>query len=402
MTPPVAVLSRPPRAARGAVSTIFFVNGMVLASWLPHIPAVKGWHAISDGELGLVLLFMAVGALLALPAAGWLVARAGSRRVTSASAIALCIALPLPLLSPNLISLSLSLALLGACNATLDVAMNAQAVAVESGYRRAIMSSFHGLFSLGGLAGAVIAGTLMGVGVGDIAHVVAVALTAMLAVACCLGRLVTDEPRAAGPSTRSTARPTLALLALGGFAFCGLLAEGAVGDWSAVYLHDTLGSSAAVAAAGFAAFSLTMAAGRFGGDRLVGRFGSAAVLRASSAVAAAGLAGALGAGTPAAGIVGCGLVGLGISNVIPILFSAAGRVADVEAGPALATVATTGYFGFLAGPPLIGLVAEAAGLRIALGIVCALCAVITAGAGMVREPETAHALGSGKDGRAAA
>jgi hypothetical protein len=119
-------------------------------------------------------------------------------------------------------------------------------------------------------------------------------------------------------------------------------------------------------------------------------------------VAAAGLAGALGAGTPAAGIVGCGLVGLGISNVIPILFSAAGRVADVEAGPALATVATTGYFGFLAGPPLIGLAAEAAGLRIALGMVCAHCAVITAGAGMVREPKTGHALRSGNDGRAAA
>jgi fucose permease len=391
----------PPVTARRAVSTIFFVNGMVLASWLPHIPAVKGRLAISDGELGLVLLCMAIGALLALPVAGWLVARAGSRRITSAAALALCAALPLPLVSPDLISVSLSLVVLGACNATLDVAMNAQAVAVETGYRRAIMSSFHGLFSLGGLAGAVLAGTLMAAGIGKITHVLAIALASTLAVARCLGRLVPDEHRTADPSTPHRARPNLTLLALGGLAFCGLLAEGAIGDWSAVYLHDTLGSSAAVAAAGFAAFSLTMAAGRFGGDRLVVRFGSADVLRASSAVAAAGLAGALAVGSPAAGIVGCGLVGLGISNVIPILFSAAGRVPGVEAGPALATVATTGYFGFLAGPPLIGLAAEAAGLRAALGIVCALCALVAAGAGMARERETPR-LGSDDEGRVAA
>ena len=171
-----------------------------------------------------------------------------------------------------------------------------------------------------------------------------------------------------------------------------------MGDWSAVYLHDTLDSSATVAATGFAAFCLTMAAGRFGGDRLVARFGPATVLRASSAIAAAGLAGTLAVGTPTAGIVGCGVVGLGISNAIPILFSAAGRVTDVEPGPALATVATTGYFGFLAGPPLIGLAAEAVGLRVALGIVSTLCALVAGGAGLVRKPGT-RGLESDTDGR---
>lgn len=130
-SPPTLEPSRLPVRSRWAVSTIFFINGMVLASWVPHIPAVKAQHAISDGELGIVLLSMAVGAVFALPLAGWLVGRAGSRRMTAAAAIALCLALPLPLVSPNVALLSLSLVVLGACNATLDVSMNAQAVAVE-------------------------------------------------------------------------------------------------------------------------------------------------------------------------------------------------------------------------------------------------------------------------------
>jgi fucose permease len=375
-----------PARSRFAVSAIFFANGLVLASWLPHIPAVKGRHAISDGELGIVLLAMAAGAVLALPWAGWLVGRAGSRRVTSAAALALCLALPLPLLSPNVALLSLSLLVLGACNATLDVAMNAQAVAVEHRYGRAIMSSFHGLFSLGGVVGATVAGGAMGIGVSDVGHVLGTAAASLLAVSACLPWLLPSTARTAN-ATSTFAAPTRALIGLGTLAFCGLLAEGAMGDWSAVYLHDTLQSSPALAATGFAAFSLAMAVGRFAGDRLVVRYGSERVLRTSSAVAALGLAGALAIGRPSAAIAGCGLVGLGISNVIPILFSAAGRVAGVEAGTALAAVATTGYLGFLAGPPLIGLAADVFGLRVALGFVSALCILITIGAGVARPRE---------------
>jgi fucose permease len=159
-----------------------------------------------------------------------------------------------------------------------------------------------------------------------------------------------------------------------------------MGDWSAVYLHDALGSSPPVAAAGFAAFSLAMAAGRFTGDRLVFRCGPARVLRVSSTIAALGLTLALLAGDPMAGVIGCGMVGLGISNVIPILFSAAGRTPGLPTGTALAAVATTGYLGFLAGPPLIGIVAELVGLRVALGIVSTLCVLIAAGGGAVGRP----------------
>src|SRR5262249_6957053 len=189
----------------------------------------------------------------------------------------------------------------------------------------------------------------------------------------------------------AVARPSGTLVTLGFLALLGLLAEGAMADWSAVYLHDTLGASPSTAAIAFAVFSLAMALGRFTGDGLVERLGPRRVLRGSSAVAAAGLAGALLLGHPAIGVVGCGFVGLGIANIIPILFSAAARVPGVPPGRALAAVATTGYLGFLAGPPLIGIVAEAAGLATGLGLVSGACAIIAlkaSGLPATRRPET--------------
>jgi MFS family permease len=375
----------PPVRARWALATIFFVNGVILASWVPHIPAVKDRHGLGDGQLGLVLLAMATGAVLALPVAGWLVGRLGSRRLTSLAAVGFCLLLPLPLASPTLPLLVACLALLGAVNGTLDVSMNAHAVALERRYGRPIMASLHALFSLGGVAGALLAGGAMWLGVSDLAHVSMAALVGAVAVGVTLAALGPGD----GGIARSApvfARPPRALLSLGGLAFLGLLAEGAMGDWSAVYLRDALATTPALAAAGFAAFSLAMAAGRATGDGLVGRFGPARVLRTSSGLAAVGLGLGLVLGEPVTAIAGFGLVGLGIANVIPILFSAAGRVRGVPAGVALAAVTTLGYLGFLAGPPLIGLVAELASLPVALGLVSVFCGCIAAGARLLPEP----------------
>jgi MFS family permease len=368
--------------ARLAVSILFFVNGAVLASWLPHIPAVKARLTSGDGQLGLVLLAMAGGAVLALPTAGWLIGRLGSRVVSSAAAVALCVAMPLPVLSPSLPALVVALAVLGACNGLLDVSMNAQAAVVEQRGAGPIMSSFHALFSLGGVAGALLATGAMSLGLGDRAHVGGAAAVALAAVALALPGLVPEKP-VSGVSAPALAPPSRALLALGVLALLGLLAEGAMADWSAVYLHDTLGASPAFAAVGFAAFSLAMAAGRIGGDGLVGRLGPRRVLRLSAAVAAVGLAGALLLGHPMTGVVGCALVGLGIANIIPVLFSAAARVPGLQPGRGLAAVATTGYLGFLAGPPIIGAVAEVAGLAVGLGVVSAACAFVAVRAGVL-------------------
>lgn len=371
-----------PFLARWAVSTIFFINGMVLASWVPHIPAVKAQHAISDGQLGIVLLSMAVGSVLALPLAGGLIARFGSRRMTSIAALGFCLALPLPIVSPNVESLALSLMLLGACNGTLDVAMNSQAVAVEGRYQRSIMSSFHGLFSLGGLSGAGVAGLEMALGIGDVQHVTTISILSALAVISVLRWLMPSPPQQ-GSRAPTFVKPTGILLGLGVLAFFGLLIEGAMADWSAVYLHDVLSTDSATAAAGFAACSLMMAVGRFGGDRLANRVGPRQLLRLSGALAAVGLGSGLLIGKPIPAIIGFGLVGLGISNIIPILFSAAGKIHSVQTGTALAAIATTGYCGFLAGPPLIGFAAEVTSLPGALGIVSAFCALIAVSAGVV-------------------
>src|SRR5207249_4434990 len=300
----------PPRSrARFAISTVFFVNGVVLASWVPHVPAVKARHGLSDGGLGIVLLSMAAGAVLALPAAGWMVGRLGSRTMTAVAAVALCLALLLPVLSSTVGLLCLALAVLGACNGTLDVSMNAQAGLVEADYRRPIMSSFHALFSLGGLTGAALASAGIWLGVGASRHLLVMALVSMCAVATALPCLVPS--RAVEHSRpRVLARPTRALLGLGILAFFALPAEGAMADWSAVYLRDALRTSPAFAAAGFAAFSLAMAIGRLTGDGLASRFGPGRVLRASGAAAALGL-------RPALGIVStcCALVALGAGAV---------------------------------------------------------------------------------------
>lgn len=383
------------RRARWAIATVFFVNGLVIASWVPHIPAIKGRHALGDGEPGLVLLAMAAGSVLSLPAAGWLVGRLGSRAMTATAGVALCLALPMPVLSGSVALLSLSLALLGASNGVLDVSMNAHALSVERLYRHAIMSSFHAFFSLGGAVGATLAGVAMWLGIGDTAHVWGAAGISVVAVIAALRWLLPAGAEADRPAV-VFGWPTRAVLFLGLLAFAGLLAEGAMADWSAVYLHDSLAASPAVAATGFAAFSLAMTAGRLAGDRIVGRLGAGPALRASGALAGAGLGAALLIDAPSAAIVGFALVGLGISNIIPVLFSSAGRVGEVAAGSALAAVATPGYLGFLSGPPLIGLAAEHVSLRAALGIVCAACALVAVGArripAVTRERDDRQAL----------
>lgn len=380
-----------PAPARRAVSAIFFLNGAVLASWIPHIPEIKASHGLSDGRLGLVLLAMAAGAITAMPIAGAMVARFGSRTMTTIAAIAFALVLPLPILSPSVPLLAAALFILGAWNGTLDVSMNAHAVAVERRYGRPIMSSFHALFSLGGLAGAAIAGLAIASGVGRVTHVLIASGVAVAIIALAVGRLLPTAPETS-KDTPTFAWPSRALLGLGSLAFLGLLAEGAMADWSAVYLHDVLRATPGMAATGFAAFSLAMGVGRFSGDSLVLRYGSAVVLCASSTVAALGLGVALAIGAPLVAVLGFGAVGFGIANVIPILFSAAGNVPGVNAGVALAAVATTGYFGFLAGPALIGLVAEATSLRVGLALVSAACAFIALRGRVVSAPPASEVL----------
>jgi len=248
---------------------------------------------LSDSTLGVILLAMAEGSVLSLPVAGGLVGRFGSRPMTALAGLALCLALPLPVVSGSGLTLALSLALLGAANGTLDVSMNAQALSLERRYQRPIMSSLHACFSLGGAAGAALAGILMWLGVGDTAHVSFAAAVGAGAVITVWGFLLPAEPRGERPAG-GFGWPAPALLFMGALAFVGLLAEGAMADWSAVYLHDSLKASPALAAAGFAAFSLAMTAGRLPGTEssvVWSRSGASGLWRARGGGARRGTAG---------------------------------------------------------------------------------------------------------------
>lgn len=375
-----------PAPARLAVTAIFFVNGMVIGSFAARIPAIKEGLGLSDGTLGLALLAAAVGALTCMPFAGGLVAQLGSRRMTTLGVLACCAALPLSALAPNLLLLAPALFALGASNGTLDVSMNSQGVAVEKLYRRPILSSFHAAFSFGALAGAVTGGAAAAAGISLRPHLIGVAAV-LIPIAFVATRWLLPTSADASDGGPSFARPSGRLVALGIVAFCGLVAEGAMSDWSAVYLNGPLKTNPAVAAWGFGAFSLTMALGRLVGDRLTEMWGPAVLTRRSGLVAAAGLGMALLLGRPIVAIIGFACVGAGLATVVPVVFSAAGRTSELPPGPAIAAVATCGYTGFLAGPPSIGLTASLLTLPVALGIVVFVCVMIAVLAPSVGTPE---------------
>jgi MFS family permease len=376
-----STIGRSVRDARLAVLAIFFLSGFGFGNWAVRIPAVQERLGLGEGLLGLALLGMAVGSLVSMPLAGGLISRLGSRRVVGATALAYSLMLPLLAVAPNLASLVAALVLVGAATGSLDVSMNAQAVAVEKGTGRPIMSSFHAAFSLGGLAGAAAGGAVAAWGVGVAPHLTGVAGVSLAAFVLAYRLMLPAGADKREKGEPAFARPTRALAGLGVISFCVLLGEGAMADWSAVYLSGTLGTGPGFAAAGFAAFSATMVAGRLLGDRLIARFGSVALVRAGGAVSAVGLGVSLAVAHPVAALVGFGCAGLGFSIVFPAALSAAGRAQS--AGPAIAAVVTAGYFGFLVGPPSIGFVAEAVGLGGALFIVVALSAAILLLAGSV-------------------
>jgi MFS family permease len=366
--------------SRIAIALVFFANGAGMASWVPHIPMVQMALGLSPSRLGMALLATAAGALVGIPISGRVSARLGSRTVVRASALLFFGVLALPIVAPSFSWLVAALFALGAGNGAIDVSMNAQASALETRVGRPIMSSFHALWSVGGLVGAGLAAAALHVGLSSLAHVLGA--TALFATLMALGCLRLLPPDADVQQARSHAtRPTGILAALGAIAFLALLTEGAVGDWSAVYLQHSLGADASTAALGFAAFSFTMAMGRFFGDALARRWSDQVLLRTSSAVGAIGLGLALAIGTPAVGIVGFACVGVGVANLIPVVFRTAGNLPGFAASESIAAVGTAGYVGLLAGPPLIGFAAEGLTLAGALGLLVAALGWIAVAAG---------------------
>ena len=356
------------------VTLLFLVHGLIESTWISRIPQIKDSLHAQTGPFGLALLGSAVGAMLSMPFTGWLLSHYEGRRILIVASLLWCAALPVIGLARSLPQLMAALVLYGMVGGAMDIAMNAFGSVVDRQSPRPVMSFFHGMFSAGGMVGAVVGVLLLRSGMALETHFIVVAI--LLAILTLLTARLFPPTQPEAHATRTGFRlPPPALLALGLLAFSILFGERAMADWTGIYLMQR-GATVSYAAVGFAAFSAAMTAGRFAGDRLIHRFGPASTLQAGSAIATLGLTAALIIGTPWAGVAGASLVGAGFAVVVPILYRAAGAVPGLGAGPAIATVSTMGYMGFFVGPPLIGFAAQAFTLRWALLIVAALSGVV--------------------------
>ncbi|ALX95879.1 MULTISPECIES: MFS transporter [Serratia] len=363
---------------QNATRLAFFIAGLAMATWAPLVPFAKTRINIDDGSLGLLLLCIGVGSIMAMPLTGLLTGKFGCRRVILLAGIALCIDLPLLVLMDSTLGMALALLLFGAAIGMIDVAMNIQAVVVERASNRAMMSGFHGFFSIGGIAGAGGVSALLWLGLGPL-QATLIAVVAILALLLIASKNLLRESGGdkEGPMF---VLPRGWVMFIGLLCFIMFLAEGSMLDWSALYLTTMRGMDHNQAGLGYALFSIAMTIGRLNGDRVVNAMGRYQVLLLGSLCAAIGLALAITIDSAIASLIGFMLVGVGASNVVPILFSAAGNQRVMPANLAIASVTTVGYAGILAGPAVIGLIAQVSSLTFALACVAALLLIVTASA----------------------
>ncbi|MFJ6521903.1 MFS transporter [Streptomyces filamentosus] len=384
------------RRARFAVAAVFCVHGAVTGSFATRIPWIQEHAGVSAGQLGLALAFPALGASLAMPLAGRISHRFGARTALRGLLALWTLSLTLPSLAPNIWGLCAALFVYGATAGMSDVAMNALGVETENRLGRSIMSSLHGMWSVGALIGSA-AGTVAAHLGGDarIHHLVAALVLTVLGLVCCQGVL---DP---APAEEEEAPPRFALppksaLVIGAIGFCAVFAEGASLDWSAVYLRDELGSSAGLAAASTTAFALTMAVARLIGDRVVDRFGAVRTVRVGGAAATLGGVLVVLAPHAAVAMAGFGLIGLGVAVVVPLAFAAAAR-SGPNPSQAIAGVATITYTSGLIAPSAIGGIADATSLVFSFGLVTVLAFGLILGAGVLRSAPRAAAAPAGAD-----
>ena len=377
------------RTAWFAIAAVFFVNGVTLASWISRIPTLTERLDLGPGQVGLALMALAAGALVAFPITGRLVDTRSSAFTVLFFALVMLVSLPVVGVAPHLLGLIVALFVLGFGNGGMDVSMNAQGIQVERFAGRSIINSLHGCFSLGAFTGAAIGAGVAQLEVPPLVHFVAVSVLGLAALWWIQRWLIPDaKDSRQRDAAAAFALPPRSLWLLGALALCTLVSEGAMADWSGLYLRDVLETSSGVAALGFAAFSMAMLVGRFTGDALVRRFGAPRLVRAGGVLAALGLGIALLINQPISMLLGFAAVGLGLSTVYPLVFSAAGNHPTVSAGHAVASVATVGYSGFLAGPPILGWLAELTSLQAMMWLIVLLAALTAVLASATRSART--------------
>lgn len=357
------------RAEQHSTRLLFLLAGFSAAAWASLVPVAKAATGVNEGELGLVLLCLGIGSLLAMPVSGVVSTRHGCRKVLMVCGVALCACLPLLASVQHVFTLAAALFFFGAMIGTFDCVMNIQAVIVERDSKRPLMSGFHGFYSLGGLLGAATTSAIMDLGVSPFATVSAIALAGVLLLMLIRRHVLPYGNPAEGPPF---ALPRGEVLFLGMLCMTVFLVEGSMMDWSAVMLTENHGMPVAQAGYGFAAFSLTMTFGRLTGDRIVARVGRRSVVTVGGLLAMGGILLATLVPLWQAALLGYAMVGLGCSNIVPVLFTAVGRQTSMPQSVAVPAMSTLGYAGVLAGPAAIGFIAHHSSLPMAFLLVAAL------------------------------
>lgn len=373
------------RRARWAVAAMFLANGLVMGAWAPQIPLLMPRHDVTESVLGLLILVLGIGAVSAMLFAGKLIARFGGRRVLALFSLALIPVLPMVVFSPSLWVLALFMAVFGAMAGCMDVAMNAQAVEIERRLDRAIMSSSHGFWSLGGFFGGSAGAWIIAHWGSEVQSLITAGVVAAIVLSA-MPFLLPDSPKPvmteAAPAPKTKLFPKdFHVWLLGFLALASMVPEGAVLDWAAIYMQKELGSDVFVSGLGFAFFAGAMALMRFLGDTVRNRFGAVRTLRISGLLGAAGMMGGAVATEDWMVIVSFFVAGLGIANMVPILFSAAGNHPRLPSASAISIVTMVGYCGILVAPSTIGFVAEHVGFRptyAALSLVLVVVALLAA------------------------
>jgi predicted MFS family arabinose efflux permease len=354
--------------ARTATHLMFLICGIAVSSWAPMVPLAKERTGLNEAGLGLILLCMGGGAILSMPFVGPLIRRSGSRKIILVSGVIASLVLPFLTIVDTAFTLAVALFAFGATLGCLDVAMNSQAVVVQDRMGRPVMSAFHGMFSLGGLFGAMIFGLFLMIGLTPFTSACVIAV-ALLLIVVTHYRYFLDHPESEGGQKSFILKlPKGPVLLLGIFCLITFLTEGALLDWSALYLRENRGFTVSMAGAGYSVFSVAMALMRFTGDGLVHRYGPDKIVFLGAALAAIGLLVAVFTPWQVTVLTGFLLIGIGAANVVPVLFSAAGKADKNAPELGLAAVTTMGYAGQLAGPAVIGFIAHATSLPVALAL----------------------------------
>jgi len=375
---------------RWASRAQFFSSGFIFATWGVHVPTVKAHYGIDEAQLGLAMLAAGAGAMFGLTSAGRWIGRHGPRRMAALCGCIYALLLAGLIAMPGYFFLLALLAVFGLVTSVFDVAINAEAAQLELLGGKPLMSGMHGMFSLGGMAGAASGSAALAAGLGTQAHLMWVAAAMVLMVAAASWRMLPKPPAARDASADHSFRlPRGVLAVLGVLAALGLIAEGAIYDWSVLYMQQELGSPQQQAALAYASFSAAMAAARFGGDAMRARFSPAALLLGSGLLAAAAMTLVLLTDLPWLALIGFAGVGVGFANVVPILFGASARVPGVEPATGIAAVSAVAYLGFMAGPAVIGLLARATSLTAALYVVVVFAAALAASARFTESGERA-------------